>query len=82
MAKGQLKKQSKAGIFPERDELTEGFRPLAFFGTLLTGGILYLIMLFTERDSNALRWAQWGFWGVTLVLAGLVLAYNISQTGL
>lgn len=81
MAGRQLKKAKKAGIFPERDELTEGFRPLAFFGSLFTLGLLFLIMLFTERDANALRWAQWGLWGAALVVLGLTVAYTISEGG-
>jgi len=58
----QQKKQfSNMGIFPERMELTEGFQWLPFFGTLLTGGLVWLIMLFTAKDANAMRWAGIAF---------------------
>lgn len=50
----------KPGVFPEREELTEGFQWLPFFGSLLTCGLVYFIMLFSAKDANALRWAAWG----------------------
>jgi hypothetical protein len=68
MLNKKLKKGKIAGIFPERDDLTEGFRALPFFGTILTVGLLALIMLFTARDRNALNWA---FTGVSII--GIVL---------
>lgn len=73
----RLAKGKSAPIFPEREELTESFRPLPFFGTLLTGGLVYIIMLFTAKDSNSLKWAFYGFlllWTAFLV-ARLVTLY-------
>ena len=68
------------GIFPERMELTEGFQWLPFFGTLLTGGIVALVMLFTAQDANAMRWAGFAVGiialGATIVsLVGTVSGY-------
>lgn len=56
----RMKKGKSGGLFSERDELSEGFQALPFFGSLLTFGIVYFVMLFTAQDANALRWALWG----------------------
>jgi uncharacterized BrkB/YihY/UPF0761 family membrane protein len=56
----RMKKGKPGGLFSEKDELSEGFQALPFFGSLLTFGIVYFVMLFTAQDANALRWALWG----------------------
>jgi hypothetical protein len=55
----RMKKGKSAPLFAERQELSEGFQALPFFGSLLTFGIVYMVMLFTAEDANALRWAFW-----------------------
>ncbi|MCU0388894.1 MAG: hypothetical protein MUE71_09840 [Chitinophagaceae bacterium] len=64
--------KNHSAIFPERDELTEGFQALPFFGSILTCGLLWLIMLFTARDRNALRWAGNG-------IAILAIAFSVAS---
>jgi hypothetical protein len=78
----QRKLNSKnAAFIPERDELTEGFQALPFLGSLLTFGVVFLIMLFTAKDRNALRWAGKGFImaAITFALLGLIsiLLFNV-----
>ncbi len=67
----RLSKGKMTGIFPERDDLTEGFQFWPFFGTMITGGLLAVIMLFTAKDRNALRWASIGL-TTLLGLVGLI----------
>jgi hypothetical protein len=76
----QKKLHKNAGllIFPEREELTEGFQALPFFGTILTGGLLCLIMLFTARDSNAWRWSLNGLWVLALAVSVIALIGTLS----
>ncbi len=75
----QKKLNSRHSAFiPERDELTEGFQALPFFGSLLTLGIVYLIMLFTARDRNALRWAGYGITVAALALSIMLLIGSVS----
>ena len=74
--KMQRKMQGSSKAFiPERDELTEGFQALPFFGAIFTFGISALVMIFTAQDRNALRWA---FYGVSLL--GIALSV-ISLAG-
>ncbi|HSK12749.1 MAG TPA: hypothetical protein VK907_06005 [Phnomibacter sp.] len=74
----KLNRKAAYGIFPERDELTEGFQALPFFGSILTLGLVWLIMLFTARDRNALRWAGYGVSIIALAatVASLVFSLN------
>jgi hypothetical protein len=72
MAKGKMP------AFWDAEELTEGFQVWPFLGSIFTGGILYLVMLFTAKDSNALRWARWGAFVVWLLLAGVTI-YGYTQ---
>lgn len=74
----KLNKPAAMGIFPERDELSEGFQALPFFGSLLTLGVLYLVMIFTARDRNALRWAGMGLTVVALALSAAALISTLS----
>ena len=69
---------NKSFHLPERDELTEGFQALPFFGSLFTLGLVYLVMLFTAQDKNALRWAGYGFSVAALVLSAMVLITSLS----
>ncbi len=72
----QKKYLRSMGILPEREELTEGFQWLPFFGSLFTLGLVALVMLFTARDANALRWAGLGVSVVAIAftVAGLLVA--------
>jgi hypothetical protein len=77
MEKWQVKRMEKRlakgkppGPFSEREQLTEGFRPLPFFGVILTLGLLYAVLIFTAKDSNSLKWAGLGF---SIAMAGLLL---------
>jgi hypothetical protein len=45
---------------------------------LLTLGIVYLVMLFTAQDRNALRWAGFGFTVVALLLSAALLIGTMS----
>lgn len=74
----RLNKGKAIGIFPEREDLTEGFQALPFFGSLLTFGLVAIVMLFTARDRNALSWAWNAVWLISLGLAVLALIMNIS----
>lgn len=56
----RLAKGKPRGPFSEREELTEGFRSLPFFGSLLTLGLLAIVLGFTAEDNNVVRWANWG----------------------
>jgi hypothetical protein len=56
----RLAKGKPRGPFSEREELTEGFRALPFFGSLLTLGLLAIVLGFTAEDNNVVRWANWG----------------------
>jgi hypothetical protein len=67
-----------AAFIPERDELTEGFQALPFFGSLLTFGLVYLVMLFTAQDRNALRWAGLGFTVAALIVSAAALIGSLS----
>jgi hypothetical protein len=78
MLNRKLKKGKIAGIFPERDDLTEGFRVLPFLGALFTIGIVYLIMLFTAKDRNALKWASLG---TTFAFIAVSIITFISSPG-
>lgn len=75
----QRKLNSKnAAFIPERDELTEGFQALPFFGSLFTLGLVYLVMLFTAEDRNALRWAGNGFMVAALLVSAAALIGSLS----
>jgi hypothetical protein len=75
----QRKLNSKnAAFIPERDELTEGFQALPFFGSLLTFGLVYLVMVFTAQDRNALRWAGLGFTVAALLVSAAALIGSLS----
>jgi hypothetical protein len=65
-------KKGKLRSMRDTEELTEGFQFLPFIGSFLTLGILYLVMMFTAKDANALRWAGWGAFSIWLV--GLTLS--------
>lgn len=69
----KLQKGKLLQFFPERDDLTEGFQALPFFASFFTVGLVALIMVFTARDRNALKWALNGFYAVVLV--GGILAF-------
>lgn len=71
-------KSNKSFQLPERDELTEGFQALPFFGSLFTLGLVYLVMVFTAQDRNALRWAGYGFTVAALVLSAMALIGTLS----
>jgi hypothetical protein len=74
----KLTRNAGLSIIPERDELTEGFQALPFFGSLLTLGIVYLVMVFTARDRNALRWAGWGLTVAALAFTVAALIGTLS----
>jgi hypothetical protein len=74
----RLAKGKPPGLFSQREQLTEGFRPLPFFGSLLTGGLVYIIMLFTAEDSNSLQWAGWGFLIVWLAFLAIRVVNLVS----
>jgi heme A synthase len=65
-------KGKKAAVW-NAEELTEGFQFLPFIGSILTLGILYLVMIFTAKDANALRWARWGALIVLTVATAVAL---------
>jgi hypothetical protein len=72
--------KGKAPAFWDAEELTEGFQVWPFLGSFFTLGILYLVMLFTAKDSNALRWARWGAFAIWIVyLASMI--YLLTQEG-
>jgi hypothetical protein len=77
-AQKKLQKNSRSYIFPERDELTEGFQALPFFGSILTLGLLWVIMLFTARDRNALRWAATGLSVIAIAVSVTLLIASLS----
>ena len=71
MAKGKM------SPFWNAEEITEGFQFLPFIGSFLTLGIVYIVMFFTAKDANALRWARWGafaIWVVWLTAAIVMMA--------
>jgi hypothetical protein len=72
IARGQM------GILPYREELSEGFQALPFFGTLLTGGLVALIMVFTARDRNAMRWAGLGITVLGMIITVATLVVGLS----
>jgi hypothetical protein len=75
LAKKKLERQQQRGLFPETEELTEGFQPLPFFGSILTLGLLYGVMLFTAKDANALRWSYRGFFIAWLAFLAIGVAF-------
>jgi hypothetical protein len=75
----QRKLNSKnAAFIRQRDELTEGFQALPFFGSLFTFGLVYLVMIFTAQDKNALRWAGLGFTVAALLVSVAALIGSLS----
>jgi hypothetical protein len=74
----KLQKNGRAYIFPERDELTEGFQALPFFGTILTFGLLAFIMLFTAKDRNAIRWAGYGISVLAIAVSVITIISSLS----
>jgi hypothetical protein len=69
---------SKMAIIPERDELTEGFQALPFFGAILTLGISALVMFFTAQDRNAMRWAMNGVWLLAIAFSVISIISALS----
>lgn len=65
--KGKLASPAK------RQSLTRGFQFLPFIGSFFTLGLVGIIMLFTAKDQNALRWAWWGTLAVWSVLTILLM---------
>jgi hypothetical protein len=63
----RMMQQGKFDSAWDAEELTEGFQFWPFIGSFLTLGTLYLVMLFTAKDSNALRWARWGAFAIWVV---------------
>jgi hypothetical protein len=70
--------KKKRGVFPHRENLTKGIQGLPFFGSLLTLGIVFVVMLFTAKDKNSLKWAFWGFAIVMAVIAVSVVGAAIA----
>lgn len=70
--------RGQAGIFPYREELTEGFQALPFFGTILTAGLVALVMLFTAKDRNAMRWAGYGISVLSIIITVATLVVGLS----
>ncbi|MES2648465.1 MAG: hypothetical protein V4717_16420 [Bacteroidota bacterium] len=71
-------KNGKLNAVWNAEELTEGFQFLPFIGSILTLGILYLVMLFTAKDVNAIRWARWGA-VIVLTAATVISLVGFSQ---
>jgi hypothetical protein len=74
----RLNSSKSMGIIPEREDLTEGFQALPFFGSLFTLGIVAIVMFFTARDRNANNWAWNAVWLLSIVFAAATLIMAIS----